>query len=109
VIHSTLKCASRPTFRDMILSILIPTLEARRALFDRVQGQLAGQAAAAGIEEDIEILDCRDNGERSIGWKRNRLIERAQGEFVAFVDDDDTVSDDYLPRICQARWSGRDP
>ena len=86
----------------MLLSILIPTLEARRALFGRVQGQLAAQAATAGLEADVEILDCRDNGERSIGWKRNRLIERAQGEFVAFVDDDDAVSDDYLPRICQA-------
>lgn len=86
----------------MLLSILIPTLEARRALFRRVRDQLAGQAAAAGLKADIEILDCRDNGERSTGWKRNRLLEQAQGEFVAFVDDDDAVSDDYLPRICQA-------
>jgi glycosyltransferase involved in cell wall biosynthesis len=86
----------------MLLSILIPTLENRRALFGRVQGQLAAQVAAAGLEAEVEILDCRDNGEQTTGWKRNRLLERAQGEFVAFVDDDDTVSDDYVPRICRA-------
>jgi len=86
----------------MLLSILIATLENRRALFDRVYGQLTCQAAAAGLEAEVEILHCRDNGERPTGWKRNRLIEQAQGEFVAFVDDDDSVSDDYLPRICEA-------
>lgn len=84
----------------MLLSVLIPTLERRRTLFSRVHGQLTAQAAAAGLAEDVEILHLRDNGERPTGWKRNRLLERAQGEFVAFVDDDDTVSDDYLPRIC---------
>lgn len=86
----------------MLLSILIPTLESRRALFGRVHGQLAAQVAAAGLDADVEILDCRDNGERTTGWKRNRLLERAQGEFVAFVDDDDTVSGDYVSRICNA-------
>ncbi len=86
----------------MLLSILIPTLESRRALFERVHGQLIAQVAAAGLAEDVEVLHLRDNGERSTGWKRNRLIEQAQGEFVAFVDDDDSVSDDYLTRICAA-------
>ena len=86
----------------MLLSILIVTLENRRTLFDRVHSQLAAQAAAAGLLADVEILALRDNGERPTGWKRNRLLEQAQGEFVAFVDDDDTVSDDYLPRICAA-------
>jgi glycosyltransferase involved in cell wall biosynthesis len=86
----------------MLLSILIPTLENRRALFTRVRGQLAAQVAAAGLGAEVEILDLRDNGEQTTGWKRNRLLERAQGDFVAFVDDDDAVSDDYVPRICHA-------
>ncbi len=86
----------------MLLSVLIPTLEVRRTLFARVHGQLTAQAAGAGLAEEVEILHLRDRGERPTGWKRNRLIELAQGEFVVFVDDDDTVSDDYLPRICDA-------
>lgn len=86
----------------MLLSILIPTLESRRTLFDRVHGQLIAQAAAAGLAQDVQVLHLRDDGERSIGWKRNRLIEQAQGEFIAFVDDDDDVSDDYLALICDA-------
>jgi glycosyltransferase involved in cell wall biosynthesis len=86
----------------MLLSVLVPTLEDRRILFNRIRGQLATQAANAHLQDDVEILHLLDSGERSTGWKRNRLIEQARGEFVAFVDDDDTVSDDYLPRICDA-------
>lgn len=37
-----------------------------------------------------------DNLKRSIGRKRNDLLAIAQGEYVTFVDDDDTVSDDYV-------------
>lgn len=90
------------SFHAMLLSILIPTLDSRRSLFGRVHGHLTAQVAAAGLVEDVEILHLRDSGERSTGWKRNRLIEQARGEFVAFVDDDDGVSDDYLSRICDA-------
>lgn len=85
-----------------LLSVLIPTLERRRALFNRVQGQLAGEAASGCLEQAVEILHLRDNGEHSTGWKRNRLIEQARGQFISFVDDDDRVSDDYLSRICEA-------
>jgi len=86
----------------MLFSILIPTLGSRGSLFARIHGELTNQAVAAGLQKEIEILHLRDNGERSTGWKRNRLIEQAQGDFVAFVDDDDRVSEDYLQLICDA-------
>jgi hypothetical protein len=86
----------------LLLSVLIPTLERRRALFHRVHSQLEGESASGCLEQAVEILHLRDNGEHSTGWKRNRLIEQARGRFVSFVDDDDCVSDDYLSRICEA-------
>jgi glycosyltransferase involved in cell wall biosynthesis len=32
----------------------------------------------------------------SIGTKRNRLLQRAKGEYICFIDDDDRVSSDYV-------------
>ena len=85
----------------MLLSVLIATLEPRRHLFARLYDQLACQLAG-GLEDEVEVLYLRDNGERPIGWKRNELMERARGEFVAFVDDDDRVSGDYVRLVCNA-------
>lgn len=50
----------------------------------------------------VEILQELDNREMSIGAKRNRLVARATGTFIAFIDDDDEVSDDYVQQICSA-------
>lgn len=40
-----------------------------------------------------------DGGEGSIGIKRQRMIEKSTAHYIAFVDDDDMVSEDYLDRI----------
>jgi glycosyltransferase involved in cell wall biosynthesis len=85
-----------------ILSLLIPTLEARRAQFSALHSALARQIAAGGLESDVEVLVLCDNGAQPTGAKRNALLEVAIGEFVAFVDDDDEVSDDYVTRTCEA-------
>lgn len=83
----------------MLLSILIPTLESRAELFAKIRAKLAGQIRANALEDQVEIVSLQDRGEQSTGAKRNALVERARGEFVASVDDDDDVSDDYVPRI----------
>jgi glycosyltransferase involved in cell wall biosynthesis len=38
----------------------------------------------------------------SIGEKRQRLVDVASGEYIAFVDDDDSVSPDYVEQILKA-------
>jgi hypothetical protein len=88
--------------RSPILSLLIPTLEARRTQFNALHNTLARQIAAGGLDSDVEVLALCDNGAQPTGAKRNSLLERAVGEFVAFVDDDDEVSGDYVTRICEA-------
>ena len=48
---------------------------------------------------DTEILVYPDNGEITIGTKRNRMLHMASGKFCAFIDDDDLVSDTYMKDI----------
>lgn len=83
------------------LSILIPTLTSRAAL-------LAGLMAHLGERDGLEVLIDLDEGERSIGTKRNALVERARGDYVAFIDDDDWVCDDYVSRVIEATESDPD-
>lgn len=78
------------------LSILIPTLDERQTLFERIYARLQGQIHDQRLEDRVEIRSCRDNREHSVGVKRNWLIAQAQAEFVVFVDDDDDVSERYV-------------
>ena len=51
---------------------------------------------AEQLTSEVEVLTELDDGTRSIGEKRNALVESAGGEYVCFVDDDDMVSSDYV-------------
>ncbi len=44
----------------------------------------------------------------SVGEKRNRLLSMADGTYVTFVDDDDTVSVDYVDSIFEMIPKGFD-
>lgn len=87
---------------DPLLSILIPTMPCRKEYLDRLMLVLEPQAAG----KSVEILLERDAGDHDgglqIGQKRNALVARSRGLFVAFVDDDDLVSVDYVDRILSA-------
>jgi hypothetical protein len=86
----------------MQLSLLIATLECRSAQLSRLVEGLKFQVRKAGRSSDVEILLYPDAGEHSLGHKRNILLGRAKGEFVAFLDDDDEVSERYIDLICDA-------
>jgi len=85
----------------MLFSILIPTLEDRQDKFNNIYSKLSQQISANSLTNKAEILFLLDNREHSIGYKRNELMKLAKGKFIAFVDDDDDVSDDYVPLICR--------
>lgn len=82
----------------MILSLLICTLPARRDMLDRLLSEIKSQQLQCGVE--IEVL-C-DAGEGTVGAKRQRLLEKAQGDYVAFIDDDDEIQPAYLSAILGA-------
>jgi len=89
----------------MILSILTPTIPERRTkcmyvLADKIAKQIGGQA--------VEHLILSDNRKRSIGAKRQALLDIARGQYIAFVDDDDDVADSYVEELLKAAASGAD-
>lgn len=90
----------------MLFSILVCSLENRKDFLQRLMSILSPQVEE--YKDLVEVLVETDNGEASIGSKRNTLLDKAQGEYVAFVDDDDIVSSDYVSKIVEALESKPD-
>ena len=86
------------------LSILIPTIVGREETYNALIKQLSGQHKSS----EIEICTEKDNKESPIGAKRNKLLQMARGEYVVSIDDDDTVSDNYIELMLKAIESGCD-
>lgn len=83
-----------------LLSILICSLGSRHDLLQRLLAGLQPQLDAAGNK--VELIVDIDDGAVSIGAKRQRMLERATGRYVCFIDDDDLVSDQYIVKILAA-------
>jgi glycosyltransferase involved in cell wall biosynthesis len=88
------------------LSILTCTLHNRINFFKRIDTSLKKQTK---FLTNIELLANCDNGEKTIGEKRNELLNASKGEYVVFVDDDDYVSDDYVIKILKAISTSKKP
>jgi len=79
-----------------LLSVLVPTIAGREAKLQSLLNVLTPQCSA---RSDIELVTMRDGRTLTIGRKRNLLITQARGQYIAFVDDDDMVSNDYVEQI----------
>ena len=95
---------------EITLSILICSVytEERQIKLNKLINELHRQISKNFAEEVVEIIIDTDNKEKSVGKKRNDLIEKAQGEFICFIDDDDFVSENYLSIILYHLNSGID-
>lgn len=78
------------------LSILIPSLVSRRKMLDELLVDLNAQKTS-----EVEILVYEDEKDRSIGEKRNQLLEWANGEYLCFFDDDDKPSKNYIKNLME--------
>ncbi len=87
------------------LSILTCCLEGREPFLDRLMRCLQPQLSE---HDDVELHTHIDDGELSIGAKRNALLKKAAGDYIAFVDDDDLVAPDYVSSVLSAIESGPD-
>lgn len=84
----------------MKLSILIATIGRREQKFSSLLKTLNPRVQA--FNGQIEIVAYWNNGELPIGEIRRALIEQAKGEYVCFIDDDDSVPEYYCDLIMQA-------
>ena len=85
------------------LSILILSMNRRKQYLDRLLNIIEPQKT-----NDVEVLTNIDDGEKSIGTKRNELLKQSGGDYICFVDDDDMVSADYIEKILTALESKPD-
>lgn len=117
----------------MKLSILIATITERKKQFDSlilflqlqhqfVQTESQAETFVKNVDgshllkcslsrwtsEDVEIMAFSDSKEASIGTKRQGLIANATGDYIVFIDDDDTVASDYIPQILAAIEHGKE-
>lgn len=71
-------------------------------LYTRDVGPLLKKLKLQTDNRPVEIIVNGDNGELTIGSKRNELIRAAKGNYICFIDDDDDVSCDYTSSILSA-------
>lgn len=79
------------------LSIGILSLKIRKKLLTRLINKISW--CIGNFNDKIEIIIFEDDGEQSIGAKRNKIVDNASGEYFCFIDDDDLISDDYFESI----------
>lgn len=91
----------------MDISILIPTMNSRRPLFEDVLREVQHQIAETP-QIKVEVLWESDNGEMTLGAKRNVLIDRCTGKYHCFIDDDDVLAPYFLKTFVPMIQSGID-
>jgi glycosyltransferase involved in cell wall biosynthesis len=88
------------------LSILVPTVPSRISYFyPRIMSELLTQTKN---RNDIEIIALFDNKKRTIGRKRQEMLDLAQGEYTVFLDDDDRITNNFVEEIMSALYANPD-
>lgn len=83
--------------------LLIPTIPHRHAKLCALLEHLGGQMVpGAGVRV------FRDNLEHGLREKNQALLDSSAAEYVSWLDDDDWVADDYLPKVMAALVSRPD-
>lgn len=105
-----------------LLSILICSIPKRKAMLDRLLNQIDLYSKEYFKLNELELI-IDDSTDVNIGFKRNRLLDISNGKYIAFIDDDDSITESYFKEIrkgidadfdcCSLRgvitWNGRNP
>jgi hypothetical protein len=95
----------------IILSILIPTIPERFQMFNKLFNEVYSQInymktfhpSLGNIEMLVDNSKRFLDGGPSIGKKRESLVKRAEGKYLCFLDDDESIAPNYLEtlvRLC---------
>jgi len=84
---------------EVALTIAISAIESRwKSSLQTLLEDLFAQAK----DKSVEVVVTLDNRYKTLSDKRNSAIRDAKGRFIAFVDDDDKVSPDYVDSLLEA-------
>jgi hypothetical protein len=86
------------TAEPILLSILTASIPERSDKLEMLTEKITAQIGDLPVEHLVFL----DNRKRTIGAKRDALLRIARGTFIAYVDDDDTVSPDYVASLVEA-------
>lgn len=92
----------------MKLSILICSLVSRTELYRALAKGLRGQIDSLEAGDIVEVLVLTDNKEITTGSKRNKLLQKATGDYIVYIDDDDKVSANYISALLGKMQSNPD-
>jgi hypothetical protein len=83
---------------EIKLSILISSIPSRLVMMNNLYNRLLKEVG----DLPIEVLCFIDNKKRSVGKKRESLVQLAKGEYLSFIDDDEDFFDGYATKIFEA-------
>jgi len=86
--------------KDIVLTVGVLTVTGREHFLNRLMTQF--KATIGENVSRVEVVISHDNKEKTVGEKRNEVIQKAEGKYICFVDDDDMVSDNYFSLLLQA-------
>lgn len=89
----------------MKISVIVPVGD--RAQYGACRDALRRSLALATACE-WELVEIFDDTRRGVSWARNEGLRRATGDYVAWVDADDSVREDWAGKICAAASRGVD-
>lgn len=87
-------------------SVLIPTIPGRERSLHNLIDSLHEKVSRICPSLRLEICVSFDNRETSIGLKRQELLKRATGKYTSFIDDDDTITDEYIEDLWNCIQTG---
>ena len=77
-------------------SVLIPTIAGREQGLQHLLTSIREKLSRIAPQLRVEYCVKFDNREMSIGLKREDLLQKCQGKYMSFIDDDDDITDAYI-------------
>lgn len=89
-------------------SILIPTLIGREKSLMKLLDSISEKVKKYAPHMRYEVRLLVDNKESSVGKKRQKLLQEAEGKYMSFIDDDDDITDEYIQDLWQCMEGNHD-